>query len=79
MFHKKMKIPERYIRAGAVICIFFLTLMVCHCSREVNILLPPEGDQVVSTQGTCVGCHSSEEMIALVAEPLPQPPEQEGA
>ena len=37
------------------------------------VFLPDENEPGVSAQGTCVACHSTEEMIELVAKPLPPP------
>lgn len=66
-------LPSRYTTSGVLVLLFLATLILCHCSKTVDITAPSDDEHGVSAQGTCVGCHSTAEMINLTGEPLPGP------
>lgn len=63
------------IRIALLISCFAISLLICNCSKIVDIGVPPDDEGGISDQGTCVACHSAEEMIAFVADDIPPPAE----
>ena len=63
-------------RIAALISLGVTLLFFCYCDKVVDINIPPDQEGGVSAQGTCVACHSTEEMIAFVADDIP--PAEEG-
>lgn len=75
---RRIGLLSGFFRGAGLVCVFFITLIICHCSKVVDITLPGDGDSLPSAHGTCVVCHTNAEMIQFVADPMPEP-EQEGA
>jgi hypothetical protein len=71
----RYRIPSKFVKAGALACIFLVTLVVCHCSKTVDITYP-DGEQGVSAYGTCVTCHSNEQMVEFTAKAIPPPSDE---
>ncbi len=78
MIFRRMGLVHGFFRGVGFVCLFFITLIICHCSKVVDITVPGDGDSLPSAHGTCVVCHTNAEMIQFVADPLPAP-EEEGA
>jgi hypothetical protein len=79
--HRKSTVKSKWlqftlIRIIALISLCITLLFFCYCSKIVDISIPPDEVGGVSAQGTCVACHSTEEMITLVAKEIP--PAEEG-
>lgn len=72
-FLNGVRMPARYTRVAALICVFFLTLVICHCSRTVDIMVPQDGPPGVSAFGTCVSCHTNAQMVEFTASPISAP------
>ena len=77
-FLKGVRMPARYTRVAALLCVFFLTLVICHCSKTVDIMVPGDDAASVSAFGTCVACHTNAEMVEFTASPIPPPSEESG-
>lgn len=75
---RRLGLSSGFIRGAGLACLFCITLIICHCSKVVDITVPGDGDSLPSAHGTCVVCHTNAEMILFVADPMPEP-EQEGA
>ena len=73
---KRIRIPFRFTTAAALVFGLLISVVLCHCSKTVDITIPPDEDGGVSAYGTCIACHSNEEMITLTAKPIP--PQGEG-
>ena len=77
-FLKGVRVPAKYTRAAALLCVFFMTLVICHCSKTVDMMVPQDEAPGVSAYGSCVACHTSVEMISFTASPIPPPSEEAG-
>ena len=71
---RKPRIPFKFIKVAALFCIFVITLIACHCSKTVDIIVPYDEEPGVSAYGSCVVCHTNAQMVAFTASPMPAPP-----
>ena len=74
---RRGRAPFRLATAVLFLLAMLLMIILCHCNKTVDITFPP-GEGGVSAQGTCVACHTNEEMVELTAKPIPSPEEGEG-
>ncbi len=77
----KIKSSRKRIRGAAIAglaCALVIMLTLCECSRSVHLTELTGGKPGVSAYGTCIACHSSEDMITLSAKPV-IPPESTGS
>lgn len=72
---KRKLLPSKFTTVSVLLLVLLTSLVLCHCSKTVDMLIPGDGDQLVSAQGTCVACHSNANMVDLVAKPIPPPAE----
>ena len=77
-FFKGVRIPAGYTRVAALLCVFFLTFVICHCSKTVDMMVPQDEALGVSAYGSCVACHTNAEMISFTASAIPPPSEDAG-
>jgi len=72
-FLKGVRMPAKYTRVAALLCVFLLTLVICHCSKTVDMIVPGDDTASVSAFGSCVACHTSAEMVEFTASPISAP------
>ena len=77
-FLKGVRMPAKYTRIAALLCVFLLTLVICHCSKTVDMMVPQDELPGVSVFGSCVACHTNAEMVEFTASPIPPPAEDAG-
>jgi hypothetical protein len=73
-FFQRYRVTSRFVKAGALACVLLAMLIVCHCSKTVDITYPDQ-QLGVSAYGTCITCHSSEQMVEFTAKAIPPPAE----
>ena len=73
MIRVRGRFPSRYSASAVLVLGLLATLVLCHCSKTVNLTAPGDEEHGVSALGTCLACHSTPEMINLTGVPLPTP------